>query len=94
MAHSPVISSFSVMSVAEIHQPWEKLQEPATGRSGRSTMPEGARLDYKGIALPRDLEKPLAAFANTLGGLIFLGVEANQTGSRGPNLLTRSFLGA
>ena len=41
--------------------------------------PEGARLDYKGIAFPKDLAKTIAAFANTMGGLILLGVEADKT---------------
>ena len=41
--------------------------------------PEGARLDYKGIAFPKDLAKTIAAFANTLGGLIILGVDALET---------------
>lgn len=45
----------------------------------QTMQPEGARLDYKGIAFPTDLAKSLAAFANTLGGLIILGVEADQT---------------
>jgi hypothetical protein len=40
--------------------------------------PEGARLDYKGIAFPKDLSKTIAAFANTLGGLIILGVDADK----------------
>jgi hypothetical protein len=36
-------------------------------------LPEGARLDYK-LEVPNDLAKIIAAFANTLGGLIVLGV--------------------
>lgn len=44
--------------------------------------PEGARLDYKGIAFPNDLAKSISAFANTLGGLIILGVEASQTDNK------------
>ena len=44
----------------------------------KSMQPEGARLDYKGIAFPKDLAKTIAAFANTLGGLIILGVDANK----------------
>jgi predicted HTH transcriptional regulator len=37
-------------------------------------LPEGNRLDYK-VEMPNDLAKIIAAFANTLGGLIVLGVE-------------------
>ena len=39
---------------------------------------EGPRLDYK-LDIPNDFEKVVAAFANTLGGLIVLGVEADKT---------------
>jgi hypothetical protein len=39
---------------------------------------EGSRLDYK-LDIPNDFEKVVAAFANTLGGLIVLGVEADKT---------------
>jgi hypothetical protein len=38
--------------------------------------PEGHRLDYK-AEVPNDLAKIIAAFANTLGGLIVLGVDEN-----------------
>ena len=38
---------------------------------------EGTRLDYK-VQLPGELEKVVAAFANTLGGIIILGVEADK----------------
>jgi len=48
----------------------------------RTNQPEGARLDYKGIAFPRNLDKTIAAFANTLGGLIILGVEADTTSNQ------------
>jgi hypothetical protein len=37
-------------------------------------LPEGNRLDYK-VDVPKDLPKIIAAFANTLGGLIVFGVE-------------------
>jgi Putative DNA-binding domain len=37
---------------------------------------EGIRLDYKG-EWPGDLAKTIAAFANTLGGMIMLGVDAD-----------------
>jgi hypothetical protein len=39
--------------------------------------PEGYRLDYKG-EWPNDLSKLVSAFANTLGGLILLGVAADK----------------
>jgi hypothetical protein len=45
----------------------------------QTMQPEGARLDYKGVSFPKDLAKTIAAFANTLGGLIILGVEADTT---------------
>lgn len=41
-------------------------------------IPEGLQLDYK-RELPGNLAKLVAAFANTRGGLILLGVEANTT---------------
>ena len=44
----------------------------------QTMQPEGARLDYKGISFPNDLAKTIAAFANTLGGLIILGVDADK----------------
>jgi hypothetical protein len=37
-------------------------------------LPEGSRLDYKGD-LPANLEKHLAAFANTQGGYLLIGVD-------------------
>jgi predicted HTH transcriptional regulator len=37
-------------------------------------LPEGSRLDYKG-ELPANIEKHLAAFANTQGGLLLIGVD-------------------
>jgi hypothetical protein len=39
---------------------------------------ESIRLDYK-LDVPKDLAKLVAAFANTLGGLIIFGVEADKT---------------
>ena len=39
--------------------------------------PESIRLDYK-LEIPNDLAKLVAAFANTLGGLIILGIEAEK----------------
>lgn len=44
----------------------------------REGTPEGVRLDYK-VDIPNDLAKTIAAFANTIGGLILLGVDADQT---------------
>lgn len=44
----------------------------------KTMQPEGARLDYKGVNFPKDLAKTIAAFANTLGGLIILGVDADK----------------
>jgi hypothetical protein len=40
-------------------------------------VPEGHRLDYK-KKFPDDLAKTIAAFANTLGGMIILGVDADK----------------
>lgn len=39
---------------------------------------ESMRIDYK-LEIPKDLAKVIAAFANTLGGLVLLGVEAGKT---------------
>lgn len=39
--------------------------------------PEGHRLDYK-LDFPNDLAKTIAAFANTLGGMIILGVDSDK----------------
>lgn len=44
----------------------------------QTMQPEGMRLDYK-VERPTDLSKLIAAFANTLGGLIVLGIEADKT---------------
>jgi len=44
-------------------------------------LPEGLRLDYK-LDVPKDLAKLVAAFANTLGGLIIFGVEADKTANK------------
>ena len=48
----------------------------------QTMQPEGARLDYKGVSFPKDLGKTIAAFANSLGGLIILGVEANKSDNK------------
>jgi hypothetical protein len=42
---------------------------------------ESVRLDYK-LEVPKDLSKLVAAFANTLGGLIVFGVEADKTSNK------------
>lgn len=44
----------------------------------RLACPEGLRLDYK-RQIPRDLANLVSAFANTRGGLILLGVDADKT---------------
>lgn len=41
-------------------------------------IPEGPRLDYK-AEIPKELQKVVAAFANTLGGIILLGIEGDKT---------------
>ncbi len=48
----------------------------------QTMQPEGARLDYKGISFPKDLAKTIAAFANTMGGLILVGVDAEKTSNK------------
>jgi hypothetical protein len=40
-------------------------------------IPEGATLDYK-KDFPNNLQKTIAAFANTMGGLILIGVDEDQ----------------
>ncbi|MCK4815491.1 ATP-binding protein, partial [bacterium] len=40
--------------------------------------PEGKTIEYK-ADFPSDLEKSISAMANTYGGIILIGVEANQT---------------
>jgi hypothetical protein len=40
-------------------------------------IPEGETLEYKGD-LPKDLEKSISAMANTYGGIILIGVKADQ----------------
>jgi hypothetical protein len=42
-----------------------------------SKLTEGHRLDYK-LIVPKDLAKTIAAFANTLGGMIVLGVDGDK----------------
>ena len=41
-------------------------------------LPEGPRLDYK-AQIPRELEKLVASFANTMGGTIVFGVDGDPT---------------
>lgn len=47
----------------------------------RLELEEDVRLDYK-LMPPTDLEKTIAAFANTLGGCILLGVRSDKTNNR------------
>lgn len=42
---------------------------------------EGARLDYK-RDIPNDLPARVAAFANTLGGMIVLGVDVDRKSNK------------
>ncbi|MCC7420003.1 MAG: ATP-binding protein [Planctomycetaceae bacterium] len=44
----------------------------------RTMQPENSRLDYK-VEVPKDLAKTISAFANTLGGLIVIGVDSDKT---------------
>ena len=44
----------------------------------KARRPEGSRLDYK-LHFPNDLAKTIAAFANTLGGIILPGVELTKS---------------
>jgi len=44
----------------------------------KEQIPEGETIEYKGD-LPEDLEKSISAMANTYGGIILIGVAANQT---------------
>jgi Putative DNA-binding domain len=61
------------------HKPASLIEFSDVDAFCQTMQPEGARLDYKGVAFPKDLAKTIAAFANTLGGLIILGVEADST---------------
>ena len=60
------------------HKPASEITFADIDAFCQSMQPEGARLDYKGIAFPKDLAKTIAAFANTMGGLIILGVDADK----------------
>jgi hypothetical protein len=64
------------------HKPASQIEFADIDAFCRMMQPEGARLDYKGISFPKDLAKTIAAFANTLGGLIILGVEADKTSNK------------
>jgi hypothetical protein len=66
------------------HKPTSEISFADIDEFCQTMQPEGARLDYKGIAFPKDLAKTIAAFANTLGGLIILGVDADKTTNK-PN---------
>ena len=59
-------------------KPVAQITFPDIDEFCKTMQPEGARLDYKGIEFPKDLAKTIAAFANTLGGLIILGVDADK----------------
>ena len=52
-----------------------------TSKRSAPRSPEGPRLDYK-AEIPKELQKVVAAFANTLGGIILLGIEANRATNR------------
>ncbi len=64
------------------HKPASQIEFADIDAFCRTMQPEGARLDYKGISFPTDLAKTIAAFANTLGGLVILGVDAENTSNR------------
>ena len=61
------------------HKPASQIEFADIDAFCQTMQPEGARLDYKGVSFPKDLAKTIAAFANTLGGLIILGVAADNT---------------
>jgi hypothetical protein len=48
--------------------------------------PEGLRIDYK-LKEPTELSDTVAAFSNTSGGLLFIGVESTRTRHNFPNSL-------
>ena len=64
------------------HKPVSQIEFADIDAFCQTMQPEGARLDYKGISFPKDLAKTIAAFANTLGGLIILGVDADKTSNK------------
>ena len=61
------------------HKPASRIEFADVDTFCQTMQAEGARLDYKGISFPKDLAKTIAAFANTLGELIILGVDADST---------------
>lgn len=61
------------------HKPVSEITFADIDEFCRTMQAEGARLDYKGIAFPKDLAKTIAAFANTMGGLIILGIDADKS---------------
>lgn len=51
---------------------WKEIEDFCTQQ-----IPEGANLDYK-KDFPVELEKTIASFANTIGGIILIGIEQND----------------
>jgi len=41
-------------------------------------IPEGVKVDYKDLDIPSDLGDTVAAFSNTSGGLIFIGIKSDK----------------
>lgn len=64
------------------HKPVDQIAFADIDAFCRLSLPEGARLDYKGLSIPKNLDKAIAGFANTLGGLIILGVDADQKNNK------------
>ena len=64
------------------HEPLAKAdvrnRDPGHRRILSAKYREGTRYDYK-LGFPSKLEKTIAAFANTLGGLILLGIDSDKT---------------
>jgi hypothetical protein len=60
------------------HKPMDAITFADVDAFCQTMQTEGMRLDYK-LDRPKDLAKLVAAFANTNGGLILLGVEADPT---------------
>jgi len=59
------------------HKPLSQLVFDDVDRFCAAKLPEGVRLDYK-LHFPHNLEKTIAAFANTLGGHILLGIDSDK----------------
>jgi predicted HTH transcriptional regulator len=64
-------SDLETISIADV-QDFLGINAPEEQRP-----PEGVRIDYK-LKEPSDLADTVAAFANTAGGLIFIGVESKK----------------